>query len=599
MSPLDSSQIYGPWNPGILSQLPSQYLPLSTMFRTENVSTSLQTALEWSDFCGLSPQELVEFRFERLIVHELLVRIMADLFIPDGPNDEDLGINFREMASTILIKYLNPQQKEFERHFEKLKLEARACIERLLSSALSGVVESAADSNRVSVFKLLSFRKLARSSAKLSPPTFDHTTISQWQQKADRTNDPLEASCLDSLVKITTAILRRRGQPMGDFELLKSLASTLVCNSYGSDIIGKVIEPYIKTAAMREGYTLLPVQIKPVVMNVKGASASGKSTMRPLQRALAGKLNISWNDFAVISPDIWRKFLLDYNSLGTAYKYAGTLTGHELEIIDKKLDHYMAAKAASGKMSHLLIDRFRFDSFVPESEDESSKLLTRFGELIYLYFMITPPDATVERAWKRGLKIGRYKAVDDLLDHNVEAFTGMPQLFFTWALRTKKRVHYEFLDNSVPEGHRPRTVAFGWNGEMNILDICCMLDVDRFRNINVDASSPEAVYKTKNREIVHKSGFLEQCAQLIPIVNFADYDTGEVYAILQQGEWIWRDEKRFSRSIGSNENKLCLDVMGLLECRQNMAYLPRSKILDVHDAHTLGVWGIAQMRNSQ
>src|ERR1043165_10110770 len=85
------------------------------------------------------------------------------------------------------------------------------------------------------------------------------------------------------------------------------------------------------------------------------------------------------------------------------------------------------------------------------------------------------PDTTlfrsVERAWKRGLKVGRYKAVDDLLAHNVEAYSGMPELFFTWALDPRRRAHYEFLDNSVAEGRPPRTVAFGWNREMTILSI--------------------------------------------------------------------------------------------------------------------------------
>ena len=39
----------------------------------------------------------------------------------------------------------------------------------------------------------------------------------------------------------------------------------------------------------------------------------------------------------------------------------------------------------------------RFDSFAPESEREpGSTLLTRFGELIYMFFVITPPEATVD-----------------------------------------------------------------------------------------------------------------------------------------------------------------------------------------------------------
>ncbi|MBM3372819.1 MAG: hypothetical protein FJY44_02995 [Betaproteobacteria bacterium] len=109
--------------------------------------------------------------------------------------------------------------------------------------------------------------------------------------------------------------------------------------------------------------------------------------------------------------------------------------------MDHKLDRVMARKAERGDMSHLLIDRFRFDTFAPASDVAGSNLLTRFGEIVYLFFMVTPPHATVERAWQRGLEVGRYKAVDDLLAHNIEAYTGMPEVFFTWALAADKKVH--------------------------------------------------------------------------------------------------------------------------------------------------------------
>jgi hypothetical protein len=69
----------------------------------------------------------------------------------------------------------------------------------------------------------------------------------------------------------------------------------------------------------------------------------------------------------------------------------------------------------------------------------------------------------------------------------------MPELFFTWALDPRRQVHYEFLDNSVPEGRPPRTVAFGWNREMTILSIKSMLDIERFRKINIGAHRPEEV----------------------------------------------------------------------------------------------------------
>src|SRR5674476_596569 len=112
---------YGPWNPGLESELPREYLPLSTMFRSENVSTSVAKALELSDFCGLPVHELVAFRAERLIVHELLIRVTAGLTVPDGTDYEDLGKNFRAIASTILNKYIAPHRAELAQVFEQVK----------------------------------------------------------------------------------------------------------------------------------------------------------------------------------------------------------------------------------------------------------------------------------------------------------------------------------------------------------------------------------------------------------------------------------------------------------------------------------------------
>ena len=89
----------------------------------------------------------------------------------------------------------------------------------------------------------------------------------------------------------------------------------------------------------------------------------------------------------------------------------------------------------------------------------------------------------------------------------------MPELLLTWALTTKRRVHYEFLDNSVAEGRPPRTVAFGWNGEMTILDIKGMLDIDRFRKINIHAQKPADVYAEKDLAPERNVEFLKRCAR--------------------------------------------------------------------------------------
>jgi hypothetical protein len=580
------------WNPGLESELPRVYLALSTIFRAENVSTSVDEAHELSDYCGLPLQDMVAFRADRLAVHELLIRVTASIAVPDGADYEDLGNNFRAIASTILNKYILPHRDELAQVLEQLRGEAAAAIGKELDASLFSNPVSAVRGDRGdrrgSLFGFIKTKQQPTIPA-LTAEQREQQIISEWSKKAETAETRLDRSCFAALSGIATAIMSRRGRLLPDQELLTKLATTRVCNDYGSELIGEAIVPYFLEAAAREGYRLLAPKPKPVVMNTKGASASGKSTMRPLQKNLAKKLGQPWEDFAVVSPDIWRKFLLDYGALGSAYKYAAMMTGHELEIIDRKLDRHMAMKATRGEMPHLLIDRFRFDSFVPDAS-ESSRLLTRFGELVYMFFMITPPEMTVERAWKRGLQVGRYKAVEDLLAHNVEAYTGMPELFFTWALDTRRRVHYEFLDNSVDEGHPPRTVAYGWNREMTILDIKCMLDIDRFRKINIYARSPDEVYFDKELPAERNIGFMKRCVRLIPIINFADYETGRVYARLDHGSWFWRDEEQYARSLEDPDARAGLSLIlakGESTAREEpdpLAHLEDDKL------HTLGAW---------
>ena len=453
------------WNPGLESAIPEELRHLSTVLRPENVFTSLAEARELRDLTGLDYADLAVFRPARLVLHEVLIRVSADLTVPDGEKIEDLGINFREMTRRILAR-LAPRMAEVEAFH------------------------------------------------------------------ARRRNELLGDRRSKSLARIQSAILVRHGRPWGPAEVIASIAAGMDCNTIVAEEIGRLIDPWLREAAAAEGYRTLPAQEHPVVFNTKGASASGKTSIRFLQRELAGRLGLDWRDFALISPDIWRKQLLDYGSLGAAYKYAGAFTGEELRIVDQKLDHYIAAKAARGRMTHLLIDRFRFDSFAPDSDEPGSNLLTRFGHLVYLFFLITHPASLVERAWNRGLEVGRYKAVDDMLAHAVEAYAGMPELFFTWVTRTDKRVHFEFLDNDVPAGERPLTVAFGWNDRMTVFDEDALRNIERFRRIDVDAKSAETLFPDSAALQAERNGaFLEQCRRRFGALAVADprssRDSGE------------------------------------------------------------------------
>ncbi len=579
---------FGPWNPGLESALPREFLPLSTLFSAENVSKTLDELHELSAFSGISIEELTEFRPERLALHELLIRVTADLSVPDGTRYEDLGTNFRQMAGTIFSKHILPHIGEVKQLYGELRREVSNLLGRELEICFRQRAPGAPQApERRGLFGLLGLTARPKASA-FTPETSEQRElriVTAWTEKGTWAQTVLERKAYKALVRIANAVATKHGRLIGNTDLLSALAVPLICNDYCSEAIGAHIEPYFLRAISEEGYKLLPPQARPVVMNVKGASASGKSTMRPLQKRLAERLGIRWDEFALISPDIWRKFLLDYESLGPARKYAGTLTGHEVAIIDKKLDRYMSKKGETGRMSHLVIDRFRFDSFSPGEED-GSRLLTRFGHVIYLFFMITPPEATVERAWKRGEQFGRYKAVEDLLHHNVEAFTGMPRLLFTWTEKQDKQVHFEFLDNSVPEGCHPRTVAFGTDGEMNILDVSRLLDIDRFKKINVNAQRPEEVYFANLLAPEKNTDFLRQCMKRISLINFAENETGRIYARVQGGTLT------YSAEVPADPGTKA----GLAAIAAEVPHDPNSAqgnlgVLTPEHAPTLGTWG--------
>jgi hypothetical protein len=585
---------FGPWNPGIRSRIPAAFLPLATAFSPANVLTTIEEANERSDFTGLDPEDLVAFRPERLVVHELLIRVMGDVSVPDGPDYADLGVNFRRITETINRSYIDPRLAEIVRAWHELRRRAAGLIESELSSSLFTVADR---TREPATGSLLGRLRLGRGRQAPPPETVEdkeRRIVTEWQQRAAASDDPLRACIFRTLARLAAAIGSRHGRVRGDREFLAALVTDLVCNDHGSEMIGRMIEPCIEAAVAAQGYRLLPPRERPVVMNTKGASASGKSTMRQLQRQLARELGLDWADFALISPDIWRKYLLDYGSLGEARLYAGSLTGYELRIVDQKLDRYMAQKALRARMSHLLIDRFRFDSFAEEEGgEEGARLLTRFGAVVYMFFMITPPIATVERAWKRGLEFGRYKAVDDLLDHNVEAYTGMPRLFFTWALRKDKQVHYEFLDNSVPEGERPRTVAFGWNDEMNILDLGRLLDVERFRKIDTAAKGPTEVHPDPAALAAEdNTAFLLRCRRMIRNISLADHGTGRIYARIEAGTVVGIDPEALARAMEDEDARVALLALAP-GIRGTPAWREPRHFGSEEQAHTIGRWGSA------
>jgi hypothetical protein len=587
------------WNPGIQSPVPPELRHLCTIFRFDNVLTGVEAADELCDLTGLPATELVAFRPERLALHEVLIRISADYAVPDGARIGDLGINFRQMVRRLLTTQVEPHMSAITASFEDVRRRALDTAR----AVLTGVAGQGPPVSRISATRGGWFGRLRRH--RMAAPSYANPSgysgqswhlghIEACERRAKSSPDELERAVCRMLARLMAAVFNRQGGAWGSWTLLSTLAVDLVCNELGADAIGRTLEPLLQQAAANEGYYRVPAQTRPLVMNTKGPSAAGKSSLRPLQRELAGAIGVRWGDFALISPDIWRKQLLDYDSLGPLYKYAGPMTSDELQIVDAKLDRYMARKYERGDMSHLLIDRFRFDSFAPNSNEAGSNLLTRFGQTVYLFFVIAAPESLVERAWQRGLEFGRFKAVGDTLAHAVQAYAGIPDLFFTWIGRDDKSVHFEFLDNSVPLGRRPRTAAFGDNRVLYVLDVGRILDIERFRRINIAANTAQALYPDPTRLAPeHNIAFLQRCVQGMQEVIFADQATGQIFLRMVAGRAVAAD-RHWLETVADPDTQAGVRAVAPAVFEQDLP-LPQPAlcrpIVGVARAPTLGQWG--------
>jgi hypothetical protein len=440
---------------------------------------------------GLPQQELAAFRPQRLALHEIIIRVTADIAVAEGDEEEDFGRNFRRIASKIHDDHVLPHMDGIADAWADVGRRSDALVRQLLTEILL------APPPAVPRGWFSRWRAQKRPAAREeSAAERDYRIIATCKAMGLAERDPLRRAACKSLYRVLGAIAGKRGRLGADRDLLAKLVTRHVCNSHGSRVIGQLIAPMVAAAIEREGYARVATQEKPVLVSLKGASAAGKSSLRPMLKQLLREQGMAADGYATISPDVWRRLLLDYASLGPARKYAGHLTSRELMVIDGKLDRYIRDQADRiGAIPHLLVDRFRFDSFTAEKVGRVlHDTYARYVDTMYMYFIVTPPEETVERGWQRALERGRYKAVEDFLAHGVEAYRGMPKLLFKWLASPRPEFRYVFLDNRVPRGSFPKTIARGDRGGMVIYDPVALVDIERYQKIDIHAGSPAEVY---------------------------------------------------------------------------------------------------------
>jgi hypothetical protein len=304
----------------------------------------------------------------------------------------------------------------------------------------------------------------------------------------------LRRAACKSLYRVLGAIAGKRGRLGADRDLLAKLVARHVCNSHGSRVIGQLIAPMVAAAIEREGYARVATQEKPVLVSLKGASAAGKSSLRPMLKQLLREQGMAADGYATISPDVWRRLLLDYETLGPARKYAGHLTSRELMVIDGKLDRHIRdqAELASAPFPTCWSTVSASTASPPRRSDgccttpmpatwtrctctSSSRPRRRPSSAAGGGHWSAAATRRWRTSWRTASRPSR----------------GMPKILFKWLASPRPDYRYVFLDNRVPKGTAsrgpsPAAIAAAWSS----YDPLALVDVERYQKINIHASSP-------------------------------------------------------------------------------------------------------------
>ena len=134
--PTDAPETFDAWHPGVASGIPEAWRDLETLYRPDCASSGRAEVDADVTLTGLAPEQLTAFRPARLALHELIVRITAEIAVPEGDIEEDVGKHFRHIALRVRDHYLAPEMARIEAAHAAFCARAEATIGELLHAQL-------------------------------------------------------------------------------------------------------------------------------------------------------------------------------------------------------------------------------------------------------------------------------------------------------------------------------------------------------------------------------------------------------------------------------------------------------------------------------
>ena len=127
---------------------------------------------------------------------------------------------------------------------------------------------------------------------------------------------------------------------------------------------------------------------------------------------------------------------------------------------------------------------------------------------------------------------------------------------------------------------------------MTILDVKLMIDIERYRKVNIEARQANQIFKPAEMDIKFNVGYLKRCADQISQINFADQSTAHVYARIIEGKLIWCDCDYIENKTLQSGVKVALEALGYKpdSAKYENASAPQTIDIDHEKSFTLGRW---------
>jgi hypothetical protein len=126
-----------------------------------------------------------------------------------------------------------------------------------------------------------------------------------------------------------------------------------------------------------------------------------------------------------------------------------------------------------------------------------------------------------------------------------------------------------------------------------VLDVKCLLDVERYRKVNIGAASPAELFG--NQELLlpeRNTAFLRDCVDRFREICFADQRGGRIYLKILSGEVAWVDPEGLAQAAADPDTRAGIDAVAPAALAGPNSAPPQPLFLaHIEQIKTIGRWG--------